>query len=159
DAVVTTDAVGKITYVNTAAETLLGMSMGSAADRRIDEILVLRDPYPSKVAVNLVARTMTSGRHFRRESPCEVHRPDGSVCYVTDIVSPVVDSAGHPVGMVIVFRDATEDVARERELRRSALHDTLTGLYTRAEFQRQLRRAYEKSVHLGRPAAVIAIDL
>jgi len=159
DGVITTDVAGLITYANTAAETLLGLTTEAMTNRHLDEILSLRDAYTSKAAVSLIAKTIMSGNSFQRESPCELHRPDGTVSYITDTVSPVLDQAGRQSGIVVVFRDAAGDVARERELRRSALHDSLTGLFTRAEFHRQLRRAYEKSAHLGRPAAVMAIDL
>jgi diguanylate cyclase (GGDEF)-like protein/PAS domain S-box-containing protein len=159
DAVVTTDASAQVTYVNAAAVSLLGLTSESVEGRHINEIVSLRDPHSSRAAVSLVAKTMTSGKNFQREAPCELHRPDGGVYYVRDTVSPLVDAAGNQTGMVVVFRDATEDMARERELRRDALHDSLTGLYTRAEFQRQLRRTHERSRHLNRPAAVMAIDL
>jgi diguanylate cyclase (GGDEF)-like protein len=39
------------------------------------------------------------------------------------------------------------------------MHDSLTGLSNRVEFQERLREAFLKSRHLSRPAAVIAIDL
>jgi diguanylate cyclase (GGDEF)-like protein/PAS domain S-box-containing protein len=159
DAVITTDADRRITYVNPSAEALLGVTEELASDRPIEDALLLRDPSSSKSAVNLIAKVMASGKSIRRDGPCALHRPDGNVCYVTDVVSPVLDATGRVIGTVIVFRDATDEVIRERELRQSALYDALTGLYTRAEFQRQLHKAFEKAVHLGRMAAVIAIDL
>jgi diguanylate cyclase (GGDEF)-like protein/PAS domain S-box-containing protein len=159
DAVITTDAERRITYVNPSAEVLLGISQELAKDRPIEDALLLRDPSSSKSAVNLIAKVMATGKSIRRSGPCELHRPDGNVCYVTDVVSPVLDATGRVSGTVIVFRDATDDVVRERELRHSALHDTLTGLHTRAEFQRRLRNVFEKAAHLGRMAALIAIDL
>lgn len=138
---------------------MLGVSQELVSDRPIEDALLLRDPSSSKSAVNLIAKVMATGKSIRRERPCALHRPDGNVCYVTDVVSPVLDATGRVIGAVIVFRDATDDVVRERELRQSALHDTLTGLYTRAEFQRRLHSVFEKAAHLGRMAAVIAIDL
>lgn len=159
DAVITTDADRRITYVNPSAEALLGVSRELVSERPIEDALLLRDPSSSKSAVNLIAKVIATGKSTRRNGPCELHRPDGNVCYVTDVVSPVLDATGRVIGTVIVFRDATDEVVRERELRQSALHDTLTGLYTRAEFQRRLHNVFEKAAHLGRMAAVIAIDL
>jgi diguanylate cyclase (GGDEF)-like protein/PAS domain S-box-containing protein len=159
DAVITTDAERRITYVNHAAEALLGVSQELVSDHPIEDALLLRDPSSSRSAVNLIAKVMATGKSIRRDSPCALHLPDGNVCYVTDVVSPVLDATGRVIGTVIVFRDATDDMVRERELRHSALHDALTGLYTRAEFQRRLRNVFEKATQLGRMAAVIAIDL
>jgi diguanylate cyclase (GGDEF)-like protein len=62
-------------------------------------------------------------------------------------------------GFVIVFRDASAEVARGRDLQYRALHDPLTGLSNRAEFLEQLRIAFTKAKHIDRTAGVIAIDL
>jgi diguanylate cyclase (GGDEF)-like protein len=61
--------------------------------------------------------------------------------------------------MVIVFRDASQEVIRDRDLQHRAMHDSLTGLSNRIEFQERLREAFLKSRHLSRPAAVVAVDL
>jgi hypothetical protein len=64
---------------------------------------------------------------FKREQSCLLHRSDGTVCYVTDTVSPVLDATGQVSGMVIVLRDSTLEVDRARDLRYRAMHDPLTG--------------------------------
>jgi diguanylate cyclase (GGDEF)-like protein len=48
----------------------------------------------------------------------------------------------------------SQEVIRDR-----ALHDPLTGLNNRMEFQEHLREAFLKSGHLNHPAAVITVDL
>jgi diguanylate cyclase len=71
----------------------------------------------------------------------------------------VLEATGLVSGMVIVFRDVTSDVDRTRDLQHRAMHDPLTGLSNRAEFERRLRDVFGKARHLDRPAAVVAIDL
>jgi len=159
DAVITTGVGGQITYINTAAESLLGQTLSGVVNRPVEDILNLKDPDTAVVAANLIAQSQALGRTLRRQSPCELHRPDGTLCYVSDVVSPVVDETGCSLGLVIVLRDASEEVARERELRRSALQDPLTGLATRADFQRQLREAHRRARYQNHPAALLAIDL
>ncbi len=159
DAVITTDANARITYINTAAEALMGLAMKEVENRRVDEVIHLMDPYSAKAAANLIGQSALHGKVFRREQPCLLHRPDGSVCYVTDVVTPVLDSTGAVSGMVIVFRDATVEVDRARDLHHRAMHDPLTGLINRNVFDQRLRAAFGKAHHLNRPAAVMAIDL
>jgi diguanylate cyclase (GGDEF)-like protein len=117
------------------------------------------DPQTSKAAANLIGQSVLHGKVFRRERACLLHRTDGTVCYVTDVVSPVLDKMGLVSGVVIVFRDVTLDVDRTRDLQHRAMHDPLTGLSNRAEFEHRLRAVFEKARHLDRPAAVMAIDL
>lgn len=159
DAVITTDANARINYINAAAETLLGLNMNAVENRRVDEVIFLMDPRTSKAAANLVGQSTLHGKVFRREQPCLLHRPDGTICYVSDVVSPFLDSTGAVTGLVIIFRDSTLEVDRTRDLQHRAMHDPLTGLINRNEFALRLRATFQKSHHLGRPAAVLAIDL
>jgi diguanylate cyclase (GGDEF)-like protein/PAS domain S-box-containing protein len=159
DAVITTDAQTHITYINAAAESLLGLDLKAVEGRRVDEVIHLLDPQSSKTAANLIGQSVLHGKVFRRERACLLIRTDGTVCHVMDVVSPVLDMAGLVTGVVIVFRDATLDVDRTRDLQHRAMHDPLTGLSNRVEFEQRLRAVFEKARHLDRPAAVMAIDL
>jgi diguanylate cyclase (GGDEF)-like protein/PAS domain S-box-containing protein len=160
DAVITTDAQTRITYLNPGAEQLLGVELAAVANRRVDEVMYLADPATSRAAPNLIGQSVVHGEVFRRESPCLLHRADGSLCYVTDTASPVFDTAGVVTGIVIVLRNSTAEFDRARDLAHRAIHDPLTGLLNRAEFQRRLREAFEKVRHLDqRQAGLFAIDL
>jgi diguanylate cyclase (GGDEF)-like protein/PAS domain S-box-containing protein len=159
DAVITTDAQTHITYINAAAESLLGLAMNAVEGRRVDEVIHLLDPETSKSAANLIGQSALHGKVFRRERACLLIRADGSFCHVTDIVSPVLETTGAVSGMVIVFHDVTLDVDRSRDLQHRATRDPLTGLSNRAEFEERLRTVFGKARHLDRPAAVMAIDL
>jgi diguanylate cyclase (GGDEF)-like protein/PAS domain S-box-containing protein len=159
DAVITTDAQTHITYINAAAESLLGLAMNAVEGRRVDEVIHLLDPETSKSAANLIGQSALHGKVFRRERACLLIRADGTYCHVTDIVSPVLETTGAVSGMVIVFHDVTLDVDRTRDLQHRATRDPLTGLSNRAEFEERLRTVFGKARHLGRPAAVMAIDL
>ncbi len=159
DAVITTDADTRITYVNRAGEVLLGTDMASVTHRKVGEVMHLVDPGNSKTAANLVGQAAHHGKVYKRESACLLHRADGSICYVTDVVSPVISEAGVFTGLVIVLKDATADIERNLDLQRQAMHDPLTGLSNRAHFDVQLRSVFHRAKTTERPAAVIAIDL
>ncbi len=159
DAVITTDAQTHITYINAAAESLLGLVMSAVEGRRVDEVIHLLDPETSKAAANLMGQSALHRKVFRRERACLLIRADGTFCHVTDIVSPVLETTGVLSGMVIVFHDVTLDVDRTRDLQHRAMRDALTGLSNRAEFEQRLRTVFGKARHLDRPAAVMALDL
>jgi diguanylate cyclase (GGDEF)-like protein/PAS domain S-box-containing protein len=159
DAVITTDASARITYINDAAEQLFGLSRQTVTGRRVDEVIHLMDPDSTITAPNLIGLSALHGEVFRREKACVLHKPDGSVCYILDVASPVLDATGAVSAVVVVFRDTTTDVDRLRELQHRAMHDPLTGLANRAEFKARLSGALDKARYLDRPAAVIAIDL
>jgi diguanylate cyclase (GGDEF)-like protein/PAS domain S-box-containing protein len=159
DAVITTDANMRITYINTAAESLFGLEMTAVEGRRVNEVIHLMDPQSSKAAANLIGQSAFHGKVFRREQACLLHRPDGTVCYVTDVVSPILDASGAVKGMVIVFHDETLEIDYARDLQHRAMHDPLTGLSNRANFEQQLRVVFRKAHHLNHPTAIVMIDL
>ena len=133
--------------------------MKAVVGRRVDEVIHLLDPQTSKAAANLLGQSALHGTVYRRERACLLIRTDGSVCHVRDVVSPVLDATGLMSGMVIVFRDVTLDVERTRDLQHRAMHDPLTGLANRAEFEQRLCALFGKARHLDQSAAVMAIDL
>lgn len=159
DAVITTNAVGQITYLNAAAEELIGQVLGQVAGRRLDEVVALTNPQTLKVTTSMVALCVARGEPVQRAERCLLHRPDGSPCYILDTASPVSSPDGALNGVVVVLRDATAGVERDRELSHRAAHDSLTGLINRFEFERRLAECYERYRHLERPATVLLIDL
>ncbi len=159
DAVITADAGTRITYVNAAAEALLGQALPDLYLRRLDEVVLLTDPDTSKAAANLIGRCIARVKALRRETPCVLHLPDGMTCYVRDSVSPVLNSEGSVTGIVLVLQDAGPDVERTQDLNHRANHDPLTGLCNRYEFRRRMQDTFDRATKLDEPAALIAIDL
>jgi diguanylate cyclase len=90
DAVVTTDSEMRVTYLNAAAERLLDFSLKAVERRRVDEILVLTDPATSREAPVLIDHAVLQGEVVRRQQPVLIHRPDGTISYTYDVVSPVL---------------------------------------------------------------------
>jgi diguanylate cyclase (GGDEF)-like protein/PAS domain S-box-containing protein len=159
DAVVTTDGQARVSFINAAAESMLGLSQGEAQGRPVSEVLCLTDPLTSKAAANLIGQSAIHGKVMRRETACILHRADGSFCFVMDVVSPVLDSSGTVSGMVVVLRDASSEVRRAQELTHRATHDALTGLHNRAAFEQHLAEVFGRTRMLDRQAALLAIDL
>jgi diguanylate cyclase (GGDEF)-like protein len=74
-------------------------------------------------------------------------------------VTPLEDARGATAGRVLVFRDITERRELERELRRLAYTDRLTGLPNRALFHDRLERALVMATRRNAPMAVLFLDL
>jgi diguanylate cyclase len=159
DSVITTDSVGQITYVNAAAESLIGQRLDEIAGRRLDEVVVLTNPQTLKATQSMFALCLARGEPAKRADRCLLHRPDGSPCYIVDAASPVHDTEGAVSGVVVVLQDATESMARDLELSHRAAHDPLTGLTNRFEFDRRLGECVERYRLIQRSATLLLIDL
>jgi diguanylate cyclase len=159
DAVVTTDMDSRIQYVNPAAEQLLGIPGEAALGRVLGEVIHLVNPETQRKASSLTLQSTMRGRTVRRDRPCQLHRSDGTISYVVDSISPVLDEAGQVTGLVMVLHDATAEVEQTRDLEVRARQDRVTGLANRSEFELRLRKCFDRARHLGAPAALVAIDL
>jgi PAS domain S-box-containing protein len=120
DGVITTDTLGRVVFLNAEAERLTGWETAEAAGKRLERIfnIVHEDTRQSVdnpassalrdgVVVGLAHRTLLVGRDG-------VERP------IDDIAAPIRDSQGKVAGVVLVFRDVTEDRAATNELRKLA---------------------------------------
>jgi len=159
DAVITTDADGRITYLNAAAQELLGQSLDHIEGRGFYDVVAMTDPRTSRIAQSTLGKCLETGETVRPSDIVLLHRPDGGVRYVSKVATPVFGQAEKVVGAVLVLRDATEAYERDRKLSHLATHDVLTGACNRFEFERRMQMLFDRARFLILPATLIAVDL
>ena len=108
DAVIATDAEGRVTYVNPVAENLLGYSLAQAKSRPLGEVFNIVNEFTRRVAENPVERVLREGHIIGLANHTVLMRPDGTEVSIDDSAAPIHDDAGAIVGVVLVFRDITE---------------------------------------------------
>jgi PAS domain S-box-containing protein len=108
DAVITTDAEGRITYVNPVAETLLGYSLAQAKSRPLGQVFNIVNEFTRRVAENPVEQVLREGQIISLANHTVLMRPNGTEVPIDDSAAPIHDDAGAIVGVVLVFRDITE---------------------------------------------------
>jgi diguanylate cyclase (GGDEF)-like protein/PAS domain S-box-containing protein len=144
DAVLVADAHGHVVDLNPAAVQLLGRRAAELLGRPVATLLSeLAHPmgYPDPGVYDM--QFNASGRQRDLELA----------------VTPLEDARGATAGRVLVFRDVTERRELERELRRLAYTDRLTGLPNRALFYDRLERALVMAKRRDAPVAVLFLDL
>jgi PAS domain S-box-containing protein len=114
DAVIATDVRGRITRMNPVACQLTGFRASEALGCPLDEVYRVRRRRASLPDDSTV-------RKLRRASPGERHRVvlmarDGSERPIAESIAPIMSVQGTSAGIVLVFRDQTEERrAEERE--------------------------------------------
>lgn len=159
DAVITTDAEGRVESLNAVAVQTLGWSAARARGRDIGEVArvlheTTREPLENPVHTSLRERRITGFG-----CPALLVRPDGSELNIDDSAAPIFDGDGELVGSVMVFRDVTSQRQLAREVTWHATHDALTGLVNRREFERRLALMLAHVDGHTRPLAVCYLDL
>ena len=141
DGVVTTDATGKITMINSVAEILSGYTLESAQSKYLSEILPLVDEENGYAVTHPINFCLANKQTIEIDSNCALVRNDKSIIPVATSVAPITDNNENLLGAVMVFHDVSEARSLQRELSYQASHDHLTGLYNRREFDRELKQA------------------
>lgn len=119
DAVIATDAEGVVTRMNPVAETLTGWPRDEAVGRHSSVVLSIRPE--SDVAGEALAdpfeTLLRAGRLGKPGEPLRLVRRDGEERWVSERGAPMRNQEGELIGLVVVFRDVTEQRALEEQLR------------------------------------------
>lgn len=156
DGVIATDREGNIELINKVAEKLTGWTQESARGRNIKDVFNIINEKTRMPCENPVEKVMKSGKIAGLANHTVLISKNGSECPIDDSAAPIMDKDGRIEGVVLVFRDVTEERARENDILYLSYHDSLTGLYNRRFFEEELKR-----MDCGRmlPLAIIMGDV
>jgi diguanylate cyclase (GGDEF)-like protein/PAS domain S-box-containing protein len=143
DAVITTDAEGRIDYMNPVAESLTGWENREAQGRLIGDVLTVVDETTREGSENPVARCLREGQVLGLAEHTVLVNRRGQEIAIQDSAAPIRDRAGNLIGAVMVFHDVSKERRLHRALHYQASHDALTGLINRREFENRLTVAVE----------------
>ena len=118
DAVITTDAAGRVTLLNGIAEALTGWKNEEALGRPVDEVFRIVSEESREPVANPAQRVVREGIALTLAKTALLAR-DGRECPIADSAAPIRDGKGDVAGVVVVFRDQTEERRAERVLRES----------------------------------------
>ncbi|MDP2321026.1 MAG: EAL domain-containing protein [Acidobacteriota bacterium] len=158
DAVLTTDTLGNITYLNAEAEALTGWTRSEAFARPLAEVFDVTDGLTGQPAEDPSRVATGHNRKVRLKGNYVLVSRGGAETSIEHSAAPIHDRHGEILGAVIIFRDVI--VSRERRLQMLHLaeHDALTALPNRTLLSDRLARSIALSRRYGRRLAVLFID-
>ena len=119
DAVITTDAQGRVTFVNQTAETVLGRKLAECVQRPLDEVFPIYNEQTGAAAENPVQQVLASGEVSGLANHTVLKRADGTQVPIEDSAAPIRDDSGRVCGVVLVFRDVSRERESQAALRRA----------------------------------------
>jgi diguanylate cyclase (GGDEF)-like protein/PAS domain S-box-containing protein len=144
EGVVTTDARGRIDYMNQAAEVLTGMTSAAAGGKFFADIATLVDEGSRKSLGDPVRQCLATGaRVTLGRRALLLSKQGGSEFSIELSAAPIRSATQEITGAVIMLHDMTELSGIARQMSYQASHDALTGLVNRREFERRLQEAIE----------------
>lgn len=105
DGVIATDENGNVTFINPAAESLIGWQSTAAMGRHITEIFELVHEENEEPVEVPVLPALREGRVAKLSNHILLITKDGEKRPISDSAAPIRDDDGQIVGAVLVFRD------------------------------------------------------
>lgn len=159
DAVITTDARGRVQWLNPVAERMTGWGNAEAAGQPLSEVFHIVDEATGEPEMCPVSRCLIDEPDDDRLKLTQLTARDGRTYGIENSAAPIRDAQGQVLGVVLVFHDVTEQRRMGHEMSFRATHDELTGLANRSEFEARLQRALSDSLQRDSEHALMYIDL
>ena len=119
DAVIATDANGRITRMNPVAERLTGWSQAGASGRPFGEVFRIVDSHTRLPAQDPVRRVLERGEVVSLSNHTALLARNDIEYQIADSAAPIRDRTGAVAGVVLVFADVTEQYRARQALRDS----------------------------------------
>lgn len=156
DAVIATDDTGCVTFMNSVAEQLMGLTQQEASGQPLPQVFSIVNEYTREVVENPVQKVFETGVIVGLANHTVLIARDGREVPIEDSAAPIRDTDGNIVGAVLVFRDVTEERRAETELQQAraeaeAARLNLQNLFMEAPALIGIMRGPEGRVELFNP--------
>lgn len=119
DAVIATDADGRVRFINPVAETAVGRSLEQAKGNTVNQLITLVNETNRTAIENPVLKALTSRTVASTDCPMLLVKPSGEEVPIEDGSAPILGDDGALMGAVFVFRDISARRKMENLLRES----------------------------------------
>ncbi|MCG6968659.1 MAG: EAL domain-containing protein [Gammaproteobacteria bacterium] len=159
DGVITTNADGKIVYINPVAQQLTGWSLNDAKGQELMAVFSIVDEEGATPKLDPVLKAIQEKVIVNSNEAMLLFREGGRHYAVEYTTAPIYDAADTVTGAVLVFRNITAMRNLAHQLSHQAMHDSLTGLINRREFEKRLERALRLSRSSNQRHVLCYLDL
>ena len=121
DAVIATDIEGRVTHMNPVAEQLTGWPAAEARGRPLAEVFPIVNAESGEPVENPVDRVIREGRVVGLANHTQLVARDGGRYQIADSGAPIHDAGGRVRGVVLVFRDVSDEYRLQQAMREQSL--------------------------------------
>ncbi len=159
DGVISTDATGRIEYLNPIAKLLTGWGSTEAVGQPLENIFHIVDEESNTPLPNPAIHCLIEGEAITSSNHTVLISSSGDEHTIKYSVAPIRNDAQKVTGVVLTFSDVTDARRLTREITHQATHDALTNLINRSEFETRVRRVIELTQHEQSENAICYLDL
>jgi len=160
DAVLSTDVAGKVTYLNSVAEKLIGWSLEEASGQPLNEVFRVVDGATRKPSArNPLDLAIEQNKAVGLAANSVLVRRDGKETAIEDSAAPIHSRSGGVIGAVMVFRDVSASRKVIAKMSHLAQHDFLTDLPNPVLLDDRIAQAIALARRHDKQFAVMFMDL
>ncbi len=159
DAVITTDAQARVTFLNQVASYLTGYLMQEALGKPLNEIFHVVNEATRERVDTPVDVALREGRVVKLSDHSVLISRHGDVFNIEDTAAPIRLPDGSLAGCVLVFHDVSEKHRLLSKVQWQAGHDALTGLPNRTLLTDRFEQAIAAARRHHRLLGVCLVDL
>ena len=130
DAVITCDVAGRVSYLNSVAESMTGWTLRDARGRPLADVFRIVNEDTLEPAQNPIEKVSSSSEAEDLANHNALIARDGTEISIEDSATPIRDSRGRLVGAVMVFHNVSRQRKAERLLRAS--EERLSAVFSQA---------------------------
>ena len=155
DAIISTDHMGNIVIMNHNAEKLLGYDETDVQGQKLCEIMKLFfEDLHGGIGHSMESLLKTTKAIFIQSAT--LLNKKGKQIQIELSIAPIQDAKHDNEGVVIIFRDISEKLRKQKEIEFLSYHDYLTGLYNR-RYMDQVIQDLDKDRYL--PLGIMVLDV
>ncbi|MEW5787764.1 MAG: diguanylate cyclase [Pseudomonadota bacterium] len=160
DGVVRFDTELRVSFLNRAAEFMVGLSLREVRNRPLTDALDLFARQEERTSLlPPLTEEVLGGHHADLPPTACLLSAHGMEVEVEGTCSPIHSPEGGIEGGVLILRDVTEAREMQRKLMWQADHDGLTGLVNRRAFEERVSRTLTSKRSGDYPLSLMFIDL
>lgn len=156
DGVIYTGKTGRVIFMNHAAEALTGWTLEEAQYKSLSYVFHVANEFTREKREDIAGGILRNGKASEAHRRMLLISKDGIERMIEETASPVLLDNDEIDGVVVVFRDCSEYIRRENEVRYLSYHDQLTGLYNRRFYEQELMRL---DTERNYPLALVLADV
>ncbi len=117
DAVIATDTEGCITRMNSVAESLTGWQLSDIKGKPLKEVFRIVNTFSGEEVENPVAKVLKTGGLVGLANHTKLISKNEKEFQISDSAAPIKNDDGNVIGVVLVFRDVTEEYNVQQQLK------------------------------------------
>jgi len=158
DAVITTDEQGNVLFMNPVAEIITGYFEEDVRRTPVGNFFQLIDE-DNKQIISCPVKLCLEKQEIIINTNEHCLLRNGKYISITGSVAPIFNENKQLIGTVLVFRDVTQSRSLSAKLNWQSLHDPLTSLANRRQFEITMKELLEKSKQHGLTHHLLYLDL